>query len=66
MSKPNPDGEGTECVREDCNSTMSYGKKGAKVCRACYGKLNQRRDSAAATTGSKRVAIESPIFEQPI
>jgi len=69
MSKANPDGEGTECVREDCNSTMAsnwYGKKGAKVCRACYGKLNQRRDSAAATTGSKRVSIESPIFEQPI
>ena len=60
MSKANPDGEGVACVQEECSNVTSsawYGKKGAKTCRACYGKLNQRRESAPGATGAKRVAL---------
>ena len=74
MSKPNPDGEGVECVQDECNNDTSsnwYGKKGSKVCRACYGKINQRistgqRVGATGAAGSKRMALEPPVFESPI
>ena len=74
MSKPNPDGEGVECVQDECNNDTSsnwYGKKGSKVCRSCYGKINQRistgqRVGATGAAGSKRMALEPAVLEQPM
>ena len=77
MSKANPDGEGVACAQEECNNDLSsnwFGKKGNKICRSCYGKLNQRVGApgqrfgaAGAYSGStKRVALEAPAVESPI
>ena len=57
MSKANPDGEGVACGQEECSNVTSS---------ACYGKLNQHRESALGATGAKRVALEPPILEQPV
>ena len=68
--KPHPDGG--ECAVEGCEATHSscwYGKKGNKTCRACYGRLNQRKISepiAATTIGRKRAMLEPPAEDAPV